>query len=88
MGVCERRLFIEPQNMIQAIFLDCDKDNDGALNAEEYASFLKTIGTWGKHNVRAASPLALQALPSHSVRLRGTWIGDSGLTLLWSSVCG
>ena len=54
-GVCERRLFIEPQNMIQAIFLDCDKDNDGALNAEEYASFLKTIGTWGKHNVRAAS---------------------------------
>ena len=64
MGVCERRLFIEPQNMIQAIFLDCDKDNDGALNAEEYASFLKTIGTWGKHNVRSASPLALQALPS------------------------
>ena len=77
--------------MIQAIFLDCDKDNDGALNAEEYASFLKTIGTWGKHNVRSASLLALEATGvafSTSVRFRGTWIGDSGLTLLWSSVCG
>ena len=82
-----RRLFIEPQNMIQAIFLDCDKDNDGALNAEEYASFLKTIGTWGKHNVSSASLLALQGLPSQLQVARAYKIGDSGLTLLWSSVC-
>lgn len=40
---------IEPQNMIQSIFLDCDKDNNGALSATEYRDFLKAIGSWGKH---------------------------------------
>jgi hypothetical protein len=42
-------MLIEPQNMIQSIFLDCDKDNDGALSASEYSAFLRTIGSWGKH---------------------------------------
>eukprot|EP01045_Picozoa_sp_COSAG04_P001535 COSAG04_NODE_52_length_30862_cov_37.882005_8_plen_68_part_00 len=67
--------------MIQAIFLDCDKDNDGALNAEEYASFLKTIGTWGKHNVRAASLWLLRqrALPS---QLRSGYVAHGSVTLV------
>ena len=42
-------MLIEPQHMIQSIFLDCDKDNDGALSASEYSAFLRTIGSWGKH---------------------------------------
>jgi Ca2+-binding EF-hand superfamily protein len=42
-------MLIEPKNMIQSIFLDCDKDNDGALSASEYSAFLRTIGSWGKH---------------------------------------
>lgn len=42
-------MLIEPQNMIQSIFLDCDKDDDGFLSASEYSSFLRTIESWGKH---------------------------------------
>lgn len=42
-------VLIEPQNMIQSIFLDCDKDNDGRLSSSEYSAFLRTIGSWGKH---------------------------------------
>ena len=46
---CDGMMLIEPQNMIQSIFLDCDKDNDGALSSSEYSAFLRTIGSWGKH---------------------------------------
>lgn len=51
----EGMIMIEPQNMIQSIFLDCDKDNDGALSATEYSDFLRTIGSWGKHKYTDAT---------------------------------